>query len=132
MPGGNAEHFVEPVLKTRRVLLPEQIMQKDPHGGHPGGFGPAKLLVDLCWIVGVLLEHLELVDRIRRKKVAAHRPWLPIHVRPRLLFAPSFARLVRPNELAGGDENSQRCNQTSSANSDHALPSFCFLLKPNR
>jgi len=32
---------IEPLLKTSRILLPEQIVEKDPHGIHAQVLSPA-------------------------------------------------------------------------------------------
>ena len=67
---------VDALLESRRILLPEQIMQKHPHGVQPQRFGPAQFCVDPLRIESIRLPHLEFVDCIGRNVIAADEPWL--------------------------------------------------------
>src|SRR5487761_1155815 len=72
----NCEEYVDALLETPRVLLPQKIVQKNPHGVHPDALGPAKFLIDLPRIETCRLPHLQLVDGIARNIVRAYQPWL--------------------------------------------------------
>ena len=62
MPRRDPQKLVDALLETGRILLPEQIVQKDAHSVHAHRFGPGQFLIDLGWIERRLLPHLQLVD----------------------------------------------------------------------
>ena len=47
MARGDGQELVDALAKSGGVLLPEQIVEKDAHGVHAHGFGPAEFFVDL-------------------------------------------------------------------------------------
>src|SRR6266567_1037759 len=94
MPGGDTEKLIDAILKARDILFPRQIMQKDAHGVHSQRFGPTKFAVDLCWIEGFRLPHLQFVRRVRWHEVRAQQQRLPLVPLIRL-------RLTPPLLLAG-------------------------------
>jgi hypothetical protein len=95
------EKRIHPLPETGRILLPQQIMQEDPHGVHAQPLGPPQLLVDLLRIKRRRLPHFEFVDGILRHEVAAHQP--------RLLLVPAVGLVVGPALGVGGEpENSEK------------------------
>ena len=50
MAGGDGQEGVDSLLKALRILLPQQIMQKDSHGVHADALGPAQLAVNRCGV----------------------------------------------------------------------------------
>jgi len=52
---GNRQKRIKPFAETRRILLPQQIMQKHAHRIHANAFRPSQLFVDLLRIEGSLL-----------------------------------------------------------------------------
>ena len=86
---GDREKSVDAILEAGGILLPDQIMKEHAHRVHPHVFGPAQLLVDLSWIEGRRLPHLQLVDCVRRNVVAADQPRLLLVPRPGFLLRPA-------------------------------------------
>src|SRR6185437_1778975 len=76
MFGRNGQEGVDSVPEACRILLPEQVVEKHPHGIHAQALGPAQFLVDLLRIESVRLPHFKLVDCAGRNKIAAHQPGL--------------------------------------------------------
>src|SRR5262245_20893218 len=76
------------LFEAGRILLPEQVMQEDPHGIHSYRFGPAELFVDLERVERRLLPHFELVDRRLGYVVAPDQPGLA--------RVPGICLLLRP------------------------------------
>ena len=50
MFGRDGQEGVDSVLEAGRILLPEQIVEKDPHGIHAQTLGPTQFLVDFLRI----------------------------------------------------------------------------------
>src|SRR6185437_9427405 len=95
MPGCNLEKNVDALLKTFRVLLPEQIMQEHAHSIHPNGLRPTQLLVDLLGIEGSCLPHLQFVDGVAWNVVSADQPGLLTVPRVGPGFGPAVGHLWR-------------------------------------
>ena len=77
MPTGDGEKGVEALLEAGRILAPELVLEEDAGGVHADGLGEAKLFVVQGGVEGGGLEHLELVDGVRRDVVGADEPGLP-------------------------------------------------------
>ena len=76
MAGGQSNELGEPTLKAHTALRPQLVMQEDPYRVEPGQPGDAQLAVDLLQVIGVRLEHLQLIARVRRNEVGADQPTL--------------------------------------------------------
>jgi hypothetical protein len=76
VPGSDHQEPIDALLETSRILLPQQVVQEDPHGIHSHRFRPSEFLVDLRRIEGLRLPHLELVNRRLGHVVAANQPRL--------------------------------------------------------
>ena len=102
MAGGDGKEGVHALLEAFGVLLPHQVVQKDPHGVHPDGFGPAQFAVDGGGVEAFGLPHLQLVDGRRGQKVGANGPGL--------LRIPCVGLRLRPTLLRvqGGDQGEQQ------------------------
>src|SRR5580698_4493742 len=74
--GGNRQKGVDSFLETGSVLLPEEVVQEDPHRVHAQTLSPTQFLVDLLRIKAGGLPHFEFIDCVCRDKVAAHQPGL--------------------------------------------------------
>ena len=66
------QKLIEPFGKTGRVL-PEQIVQKHPHGIHANAFGHGQFFIDGCRVEGVGLEHFQFVDGVGGGVVGAYQ-----------------------------------------------------------
>src|SRR5215472_13299148 len=87
----NPQKHIQPMLETFRILLPQLVLQKHAHRVHPDRLGPPELAIDLRRIKRRCLEHLQLIDRIRRHEVRTHQP--------RLLRIPCIGLRLRPPPL---------------------------------
>src|SRR4029077_11107802 len=58
VPRADGEELIDAAPEARRVLPPEQVVQKHTHGVHADGFGPAELAVDPLRIEGLRLPPL--------------------------------------------------------------------------
>ena len=96
-----------PALKSRRVLLPKEVVQKNAHGVHAQIFRPSELLINLLRIKRVRLPHLKLVDRVHRHKITAHQP--------RLLGVPRVCLRLGPS-LSVGVHSDRRSNTSNTVN----------------
>src|ERR1700730_17195686 len=76
MTRGYLEEGIHAACESLGVLLPEQIVQKHPHGVHAELLRPSQLQVDPLRIEGVRLPHLQLIDGVRRNVIASQRPGL--------------------------------------------------------
>jgi hypothetical protein len=88
----NREKLVHPLEKPRRILLPEQVVQKHPHGVHADALGEAEFTVDRRQVERIGLPHLKLIDGAARNEVAAHQPRLPCIPGISLLCGPGLIR----------------------------------------
>src|SRR5580698_4263543 len=70
------EELIHAMQEARRVLCPEQVVQKDTHGIHAQALRPAEFSVDRRQIEGVDLPHFQFVNGRARKEVAANEPGL--------------------------------------------------------
>src|SRR5215469_7365631 len=86
---GDGKKLIESLTETGGILLPEQIMQEHPHGIHAKAFGPAEFFLDLIWVKGAGLPHLQLVDRGLRDVVTADKPRLTSVPIVSFLFGPT-------------------------------------------
>ena len=73
---GNREKCVDPFFESVWILLPQEIVKKDPHGVPPQSLRPAEFLVDLRRVEAVCLPHFQLVDRVFRNVVRPDKPAL--------------------------------------------------------
>jgi hypothetical protein len=89
---GDIQKGGDALPKAARILLPEQVVQKNPHRVHAQLLRPSELDIDALRIERVGLPHLELVDRARRNVVAAQGPGLSRIPRIGLLRSPALAR----------------------------------------
>ena len=86
---GDRQECVDPLLKSGRVLLPQQIVQEHAHRIHADGLRPAQFLVDLLRIKRCRLPHFQLIDGIPRDVIRTDWPGLLGVPGIRLGFAPA-------------------------------------------
>ena len=70
--GGDLQKYRDALLESLRVLLPQQVMQKNSHGVQSQRFGPAEFLVNFFGVEAVGLPHLQFIYRGSRDEIAAH------------------------------------------------------------
>jgi hypothetical protein len=111
MPGSDGQELVNPLLESGGVLLPQQVMKKNPHGVHAHGFGPSELGIDFNGIECHLLPHLELVDGRLGNVITSQQPWL-LHIPGiRLFFRPTCG--LPPERSRREDEGEKHsCNES--------------------
>src|SRR5690349_19986939 len=88
----NREKVILATLTTLRLMLPQQIVQKDAHRIHAETFSPTESEIDPLWIERVGLPHLELIGRGSRVVVTTDDPRLLRIPVARLLLRPSLLR----------------------------------------
>jgi len=103
MASGDREEGIEAADEAFGVLLPELVLQKDPHGVHADGFGQTKLTVVERGIKGCRLKHLELINCVGRDVVCADDPWLA--------GVPCVGSIFGPTSRSGGLSGKSRRNQ---------------------
>src|SRR5262249_59410799 len=59
---GDGQELIDTLCEARGVLLPEEVVQKNPHGLHAHTFRPSQFLVDLIGIKSFGLPHLEFIN----------------------------------------------------------------------
>ncbi len=84
----DGQKAVDAFLKTCGILLPEQVVEKDPHRVHAHRLCPGEFGIDLGRVEGCLLPHFQLVDRRLGNVITANQP--------RLLRVPGVRFLLRP------------------------------------
>src|SRR6476661_3697504 len=73
---GDAQKNIDALLETFRILLPEQVVQKDAHGVEAERLRPTEFGIDALGIKGRGLPHFQLIDGCGWNVVAADKPWL--------------------------------------------------------
>ena len=77
MACSQGEEVVNPVEESRGVILPQQIMQKNPQRVEPRTGSPAKFAVNGLGLEGIALPCFQLVDGVSQAIVTADQPQLP-------------------------------------------------------
>ena len=93
VPRRDFKELIDALLESDGILLPQQVMEENPHRVHPQTLRPTKLFVDLGGVETLRLPHFQLVDRVFRNVVAADQPRLPVI--PSLRFLPAPAGYLR-------------------------------------
>jgi hypothetical protein len=113
MPGGDVQEVANAPPEAYRVLLPQKVVQKNPHRIHTQRLGPGELLFDLGRIERLLLPHLQLVHGRTGHVVAAHEPGLVRVPGVRLPFRP--AGRLGHHPVGRGAAHEERGGQTDAA-----------------
>ena len=98
---------IDSPLEPFGILLPQQIVQKDPHGVHAQTLSPAQFLINFLRIESSRLPHFQFVDRGGGNEIAAHQPGLLLVPVVRFLLGP----VLCDREYMGGEcKNQNRDN----------------------
>jgi hypothetical protein len=87
------QELVQAFEKTVPILVPEQVVQKNPDAGETQVLRPAEFPVDGRRVPSVGLPHLQLVNSAARREVAAGQPALLCLPVVSLLVGPLPARI---------------------------------------
>src|SRR5713226_1372499 len=102
------KELIHPPKKPGGVLLPQEVVQKHPHGVHAQVLRPTQFAVDRRQIKCVRLPHLQLIDGRAWNEIASDQEWLT--------RVPFVSLLRRPCGRVGGhhgrrnsEEKQDRC-----------------------
>ena len=74
--GTYVEELIQAFFESLGILLPEQIMQEDPHGVHAEALRPAQFLIDPFEVERLRLPHFQLIDRGSGREIGPDEPGL--------------------------------------------------------
>jgi hypothetical protein len=95
VPLRERQKAVDPLRKTFRVLLPEQVVKKDAHAVEAKRLRVAELAIDRRLVPRVRLPHLELIDRGARQEIAPPQPTVLLEPGIRFLRGPPAGAIRR-------------------------------------
>src|SRR5580693_3467110 len=126
----NAQENIHSLLESRRILLPEQVMQKHAHGVQAQRLSPTQFRIDALRIETLCLPHFELIDRGGRNVVAADQPRLSRVPIIRCLFCPASRLCLRTkrkseNKRDAGEEAFHPNYLSPFPRLTHSAPTFC-------
>src|SRR6476620_5641333 len=70
----NCQKRVYPFFKSKRVVCPYKIVQKNTQRIKSYSFGPPQFTIDCRGVKSLRLPHFQLVDGSARQKIATHEP----------------------------------------------------------
>ncbi len=92
----NRQKLIQPLLEPLRITRPKLVLQKHARRIHPHRLRQPELFIVQRRIERRRLKHLQLIDRVRRNVIRAHKPRLMVIPRIRLRLCPPVPRPLRP------------------------------------